>query len=185
MTPSGLKLNSRAKALQFMLANQMKKEEVDNMRAGFLSEGWKLDEKLPKDWMYKWVKGGKKRNICIMTARGTCFNSFKSAKQHLREIRHKGRDLKIFEDFVTSLTWTQYKICEMKLTGHAKLFIIVSTHVSKEWMTERDQKFSFEDVIYTCIYVRLPSSVGFPCHKFRLTSSIFLEGSEGCSRNMF
>ena len=87
-----------------MITNKMKKEDIDNLRAAFLSEGWKSDEKLPQDWMYKWVSGGNKRHICIMTSRGTCFKSFKSAKQHLREIPHKRRDLKIFEDFVTSFT---------------------------------------------------------------------------------
>ena len=78
LSPTGEKLLSRVRALQYMVEQGRPETELEKMRAGFISEGWKTHKNLPLGWMYR-----HKSDVNILTEDGVLFKSLKTALAHL------------------------------------------------------------------------------------------------------
>ena len=50
MTSDGIVLNSKVKALSYMIDNQFSEEDINKMRASFLYDGWSESNLLPDQW---------------------------------------------------------------------------------------------------------------------------------------
>ena len=71
ISPNGIKIKGRRSALLYMTSNNYPEEEIQIVRNGLKKEGWKTDESLPQNWLYKSKSGG----LIYCSPKGKLFDS--------------------------------------------------------------------------------------------------------------
>ena len=87
MTSDGIVLNSKVKALSYMIDNQFSEEDINKMRASFLYDGWSESNLLPDQWRYRKCKAERNEyNFIspsgeIFTSRRSLIDFFRSSEE--------------------------------------------------------------------------------------------------------
>ena len=79
LSPNGKQFAGRKSALQYMIKENFKTEDIVIMRKSMIDDGWKDSLHLPVDWLYKSTS----HEVKILSNEGHMFDSFLKAKEHL------------------------------------------------------------------------------------------------------
>ena len=86
LRPDGRQFMTRCIALQYLAKEGADQEDIDLLRNSLVHEGWKKDNLLPKDWLFKVKEGklGSTNGYKMMCKEGQLLESAKAAMDYIQ-----------------------------------------------------------------------------------------------------
>ena len=98
LAPDGRQFKSVKNAIQFMVKQSWRLEDLDCMRSKLVRDGWSLDPRLPEGWAMK--STAKSDSIKYISPSGQDFNSTRAAVKYLKENKGTKSDIKKFQSLL-------------------------------------------------------------------------------------
>ena len=99
--PTGEVLLGRRNLLKFMVKNNFPSDLIKTTKFSLMSEGWKENDNLPSQWIYKLHKGKYGSNLMFIDLYGNLYKSKEEVKRHLKQLQNF-ENLSKFNQFLKS-----------------------------------------------------------------------------------
>ena len=99
--PTGEVLLGRRNLLKFIIKNNFPSDLVKTTKFSLMSEGWKENDNLPSQWMYKLHKGKYGSNLMFIDLYGNLYKSKEEVKRHFQQLQNF-ENLSKFNKFLKS-----------------------------------------------------------------------------------